>query len=311
MEYELDIKENAMDSLNEALAKYELGEQGELRQYKFAILHFSHFLELILKLYISSVDEALLFSKCFRYVEKRVKQDRSNLLQAYEALCDEGKELSELLKDVPYPHTITLDQALEFAKCEKCSITGVDFVDIDFCKDIEWIKGLRNNIEHYQFRLSPKEARLCIGRLVRSVIEFLDVFDLFDLEDEVGKGNYKTFNILADEYTHMLKEAEMDVAERKAAVFRGVRPKHYALIEWNVYECPECSNDTLIPADDSPTGYRCTFCSNEDSDELDVYCDCCGVPAPAEDMAVWPMDDGSLEYRCYYCSGQHAADKDD
>lgn len=44
MEYELDIKENAMDSLNEALAKYELGEQGELRQYKFAILHFSHFL---------------------------------------------------------------------------------------------------------------------------------------------------------------------------------------------------------------------------------------------------------------------------
>ncbi|HGE6737092.1 TPA: hypothetical protein ACGCBI_000515 [Serratia marcescens] len=73
MEYELDIKENAMDSLKEALAKYELGDQGEFRQYKFAILHFSHFLELILKLYISSVDEALLFSKCFRYVEKRAK----------------------------------------------------------------------------------------------------------------------------------------------------------------------------------------------------------------------------------------------
>ncbi|KMB40207.1 hypothetical protein SL56_03874, partial [Klebsiella pneumoniae] len=31
--------------------------------YKFAILHISHFLELVLKLYISSVNENLLFSK--------------------------------------------------------------------------------------------------------------------------------------------------------------------------------------------------------------------------------------------------------
>lgn len=33
MEYHLDIKENALDSFNEALAKFEQGENGELRHY--------------------------------------------------------------------------------------------------------------------------------------------------------------------------------------------------------------------------------------------------------------------------------------
>ncbi|MEI7198631.1 hypothetical protein WCT67_00375 [Pectobacterium parvum] len=311
MEYELDIKENALDSFNEALAKFELGQNGEIRQFKFAILHLSHFLELVLKLYITSVDEDLIFSKCFRHIEKRAKKDSIDLLKSYQLFCEEGFDFQSLLNDIPFPHTITLDQALAFSKCEKCSTTGVEFVDIDFCKDIEWIKGLRNNIEHYQFRLPPKEVRLCIGRLVRGVSEFIDIFDLFDLENEVGKNNYEIFSILADEYTHLLNEAKKEVEEKEANAFRGVRPKFYACIEWNVYECPECSNNTLIPSEASSTGYKCTFCSNEESDEIEIPCDCCGVMAAAEEMEKWPMDDGSVDNLCYFCSDKYQADKDD
>lgn len=311
MEYHLDIKENALDSFNEALAKFEQGENGELRHYKFAILHLSHFLELVLKLYIVSVDTNLVFSKCFRIVEKRAKSDSINLLQAFEVLQSEGFDFEEALKPVPHPHTITLDQALEFAKCEKCQITGVDFVDVDFCNDIEWLKGLRNNIEHYQFRLPPKEVRLCIGRLVRGVAEFVDIFSLFDLEKEVGKDSYHVFEVLADEYAHLLKEAERDVAEKEEEAYRGVRHKHYVFIDWNVYQCPECSNNTMIPSEDSSTGYKCTFCSNEESDEIEVACDCCGAMESAEEIATWQMDDGTIENRCYFCSGQYQADKDD
>uniref|UniRef100_A0A483UWK1 Uncharacterized protein n=1 Tax=Klebsiella pneumoniae TaxID=573 RepID=A0A483UWK1_KLEPN len=109
----------------------------------------------------------------------------------------------------------------------------------------------------------------------------------------------------------MLKEAENEVAEKEAEAFRGVRPKHYALIEWNIYQCPECSNNTMIPSDDSSTGYKCTFCSNEESDEIEFPCDCCGTLATLEEMETWPMDDGSIEHRCYFCSGQYYADKDD
>lgn len=311
MEYQLGLKENALDSFNEALVKFELGQGGDIRQFKFAILHISHFLELVLKLYITSVDENILFSKCFRHVEKRSKKDAIDLLDAYNLLCEEGFDFEGLLRDIPFPHTITLDQALSFSQCEKCSKTGVQFVDIDFCKDIEWIKGLRNNIEHYQFRLPPKEARLCIGRLVRGVAEFIDIFDLFDLESEVGAHNYKIFSILADEYTHLLQEAEKEVEEKEAEAFRGVRHKFYALIEWNVYECPECSNNTMIPSETSSTGYKCTFCANEESDEIEIPCDCCGTMAVADEMETWQMDDGLVENRCYFCSGQYYADKDD
>lgn len=311
MEYELGIKENALDSFLEALDKFEQGEAGDLRSYKFAILNFSHFLELTLKLYICSIDENLVYSKCFRHVESRAKKEGISLLDAYQILVREGFDFSSLLKAIPFPHTITLDQALEFAKCEKCSVTGVHFVDVDFSDDVEWIKGLRNNIEHYHFKLTPKEVRLCIGRLVRGVIEFLDAFSLFNLEHEVGAAKYHVFKVLADEYAQLLKEAERDVKESEAETFKGVRPKHYVFIDWNVYECPQCLNNTMIPNPESGTGYRCTFCSNEESEEIEVACDCCGIMAPSEEMASWPMDDGTVESRCYYCSGQNSADKDD
>jgi hypothetical protein len=311
MEYQLGIKENALDSFNEALVKFEQGERGDLRHYKFAILHLSHFLELVLKLYIVSVDTNLIFSKCFQIIEKKAKKNSINLLQAFEEYQKEGLNFEQTLKAISHPHTITLDQALEFAKCEKCRITGVNFVDVDFCDDIEWLKGLRNNIEHYQFKLPPKEVRLCIGRLVRSVTEFIEIFSLFDLKSEIAKDRYHIFEVLADEYTHLLKEAKREVSEKEEGVYRGVRHKHYVLIDWNVYQCPECSNNTMILSEESSTGYKCTFCSNEESDEIEVPCDCCGAMDTIEEMATWEMDDGTVENRCYFCSGQYHADKDD
>lgn len=311
MEYQLDLKENAIDSFNEALAKYELGQEGETRQYKFAILHLSHFLELVLKLYIVSVDEYLLFTKCYNPIKDKSKRDSIDLLEAYNALSKEGVDFGKFIDGIARPYTITLDQALNFAKCEKCSKTGVDFVDINFCNDIDWLKNLRNDIEHYQFRLTPKEARLCIGRLVRGVAEFIDIFDLFNLEGEVGSENLKIFQTLADEYSHLLSEAEKEVKEKESEAFYGVRPKFYEFVNWNVYECPACLNNTMIPSDESATGYKCTFCQNEDSDDIEVACDCCGAMAPGGEMSIWHMDDGDVEYRCYYCSGQYHADKDD
>ncbi|BEM75192.1 hypothetical protein SME36J_46150 [Serratia marcescens] len=41
MEYELDIKENAMDSLNEALAKYELGGNSVSTNSQYCIFPIS------------------------------------------------------------------------------------------------------------------------------------------------------------------------------------------------------------------------------------------------------------------------------
>ncbi|WCD82905.1 hypothetical protein [Pseudomonas sp. TUM22785] len=311
MNYELDIKANALDSFNEALEKFEQGEKGDNKAYKFAILHTSHFLELILKIYIISVDENLVFSKCYRHITKISKDKNISILESFEKLKQESFDLRTLINNDNSPHTITLDQALEFAKCEKCKTTEISFIDTDFCIDIEWIKGLRNNIEHFQFKLEPKEVRLCIGRLVRGAIEFLEIFDIMDLESEIGKDRLHIFKVLADEYTQLLREAKREVVEQKTDTFRGVRPKHYAFIEWNVYTCPDCSNHTMTPNQDSSTGYRCTYCKNEDSDEIEVQCDSCGAFLPRNEMDTWHMDDETIELRCCFCSGQYQAEKYD
>ena len=79
MELHLDIKANAIDSINEALAKYELGAEGDIKSLKFAVLHLSHGMELLLKIYLQTLDENLVFSKCYKLVKKDAKSKNLTL----------------------------------------------------------------------------------------------------------------------------------------------------------------------------------------------------------------------------------------
>jgi hypothetical protein len=36
----------------------------------------------------------------------------------------------------------------------------------------------------------------------------------------------------------------------------------------------------MIPDEESGTGYKCTFCGNIESEDIEVNCDCCGSPWP-------------------------------
>jgi hypothetical protein len=289
VKFKFDIKENAIDSFNEALSKYEEGEAGVLKAFKFSITHLSHCIELVLKMYLQSLDESLIFSKCYKEVAKRAKADGVSLLEAFNVLESEGYDFEHLVTGQINPHTVTVEQALAVAICEVCSVTGNNLVDQDFIDDINWMKSLRNCIEHFQFEFTAKDVRLCVGRLVRGLSEFTDIFLLFDLEEEIGTQKYHVFEVLADEYEHELKEASIDVREAKLTLFAGVRPKHQMDIEWNVYECESCGNDTMIPNTDSSTGYRCTVssCGNEESEEIEVDCDICGCRWPNGEMSYW------------------------
>lgn len=70
MKIKLDIKSNAIDSFNEALAKLESAQSGDKKAYKFAILHLSHAIELVLKMYLQGLDENLLFQNAIRRLSK-------------------------------------------------------------------------------------------------------------------------------------------------------------------------------------------------------------------------------------------------
>ncbi len=61
----------------------------------------------------------------------------------------------------------------------------------------------------------------------------------------------------------------------------------------------------MIPNNDSSTGYRCTFegCGNEESEEVEVDCDICGMPWPNGDMISWG---DTYTYVCPRCENPEA-----
>ena len=309
MAYQLDIQENAIDSFNEALVKYREGETGKLSAYKFAILHMAHFLELVLKMYVETLDENLIYIANFRLLDKEANAAGEDLLQHLAKRQSTGKLFPQPSGNSP-SKTIYAANALALAKLERCKVTGVPFVDQEFIDDIDWLKGLRNNIEHFHFELEPRDVRLCLGRIVRRAEEFADGFSLFGLADQVGAENAELFEQLADEYENRIREARLEVKEKTYEAFRGVRHKFNDQVGWNVYECPECREDTLITDQKSDTGYRCTLCGNEESDEIEEKCDICGIKAPGDQMELWEIDEHESERRCYFCSGNHALDRD-
>lgn len=271
---ELDLLDNAIDSLNEALSKYQEGKDGNEKAYKFCVQHLAHFFELLLKYYVTQSHPLLIYKNPF----SKTINDESQTIGLYEAinfLKNEGHEISE-----------------------------------KFEKDLKWLKKLRNNIEHHKFEMDVDEVEETIGRLMSAVVEFDESHENIDLSSYIGRDQYDLFHMLADTYEGRVKKAEAEVKKAQEEAYKGFRHKEYDLVDFNVYHCYECDHDTMIPSSDSSTGYKCVFCGNEESDDIEVECDCCGVKVPVEEMDIWPMDDGNSEYRCYYCSGRYHA-KDD
>lgn len=270
--HELDLLENAIDSLAEALAKFEEGDAGETKAFKFSVLHMAHFVELVFKYHIASKHPLLIFKEPFA-----AKLDRNK--------------------------TITLWEAINFINNE-----AANTVSPALKKDLEWLKRLRNEIEHHQFKMEVPEVRAVIGRLFRSVVEFVKEHTDIELESLIPESTMETFQVLSDEYEFTVRTA-LQAAEQ----FEKDHPSDpYDPDERPVrLDCENCGNPTLILNDESSSGYRCLVCANEDGDNIPSGCDICGAPATQGELDAWPLEDGSYEYRCYYCSGKYRAEKDD
>lgn len=303
MKINKDIKSNAIDSFNEALEKFKKAQQGDNRAYKFVISNISHAIELILKIYLQNLNENLIYSKSYKEVKKRSTGKGIDLLAAFHELESEKFDFEIPIKGQSKPHTVTVSEVLDIVKLEKCPKTNIYLVSEEFIKDINGMKAIRNSIEHFEFELTPKDVRLCIGRLIQSLDEFTDIFSLFNLKEQVRQENVEIFEILIDEYQASLMEVHLDISESKDALFSKTRPKYQMFIEWKQYECDECGNVTVIPAKDSPTGYRCKFCGNEESGEIEVSCDTCYSLWPKQEMVFW---EEGLEHVCPRCRNPEA-----
>jgi len=79
-------------------------------------------------------------------------------------------------------------------------------------KDLEWLKKLRNEIEHYQFEMDVKEVRATLGRVLRATDAFAVSSGLERLLTSVDKDCRDTYTTLLDEYLQRLTNSRTDAA---------------------------------------------------------------------------------------------------
>ncbi|MDR3094233.1 MAG: hypothetical protein LBU62_06300 [Bacteroidales bacterium] len=262
----LDLLQNGLDSLNEALCKYQEGKNGNDKAYKFCIQHLSHFFELILKYYVTLSHPLLIYKNPFA---QKINQESQ---------------------------TIGLHEAINFLKNEGLELTE------NFESDLKWLKKLRNSIEHHTFEMNIDEVNAIIGRLMSAVVEFDESHESIDISSHILPEQFNLFHDLANTYQGRLNRALVTVREAKENAYRGVRHKEWQFVDFCIYNCDECGHETMIPDSESETGYKCTFCGNKESEDIKGTCGICGQNWPAWQLKTFDWDDeGHMETLCPYC----------
>lgn len=246
MKHELGLLENALDSLNEALRKFQAGEAGDANAYKFAVLHFAHSLELLFKYYVAQSHPLLVYKNPFS-------------------------------KNIEKENTIGLWEAVQFLKNEGKNISA------DLSNDLEWVKKLRNDIEHHKFEMNVHEVRRAIGRLIRATMEFSEEHDLLDLTEKVAPDCISTFETLADEYRAGISAARAEAPDKSE--------------DGEAYDCGYCGERKT--AAKVQNKYECLSCK----EKVDIIqCCICASSFPSTEVVAWndehPPD---IDYICEYC----------
>lgn len=172
--HRLGLRENALDSLNEGLRKYVQGrDEDDVGAYKFAVLHFAHFLELLLKSAVAKEHQLLVY---VTPAKDNPKGGRTiGMWEAWSILRNAGHSLDESLH-----------------------------------ADLKWLKALRNDIEHYEFELEVHQVRSSLGRVLRAAVELCDGVGLPAIRPAVANDCEIVFEQLLDEFQDELANARAD-----------------------------------------------------------------------------------------------------
>lgn len=262
-EHELGLLENAFDSLDEAIAKFGEGRQGNPRAFKFALLHLTHWVELLFKHYVAEGGEERIF------VGKPNKDGERRTIGLFEAI--------DLLKDDGFPITPALDD------------------------DLRWIKALRNRVEHYKFTMNIVQIEDAVGRVIHGLSRYDEEHHKLGLEDWVDPERLEVFQQLAENYYVRLKDAMAEADRREREAFAGLRPKEYFLVNWQQYECPQCGHDLMVADHESGSGYRCLLCGETESEDIEHECDVCGETWPDWQLSSVDISDGDVDRICPHC----------
>jgi len=234
--HELDIFANAVDSLNEGLRKYQEAHAGKVGAYKFAVLHFSHFLELLFKHAVAAEHQLLIYKNP---ASKNLAKEST--IGIWDSIA--------ILKNAHY------------------------HFDPELLADIEWLKQLRNDIEHYKFHMEVRQVRAALGRILRASTQFPAAAGTQAISQAVTSDCRDIFNTLLDEYREQVANARADAKDEAPD---------------DVTNCTFCGESEV--AVERTTDIHCFFCLEDD-----VFHECviCGEQHRESEMTTWNNDDPS------------------
>lgn len=203
-----NLIENASDSLEHALKHMGPVEEKGLGNWKRIIVDLAHVVELLFKEKLRQIHPAFVFTKIDSYPAQGL-------------------------------HTVSSDLA-----CQRLQkIGGIKFTKADL-NAIQTAREKRNEIEHFEFSISDREAKALVGQVLLFIFHF---------SDEHLNLDWKS--------TH-LKESKFAVLYRYTEFYNNYLKAAYKKIEeegLSVIKCTSCHNLTF-----DINNQRCLVCSHEE-----------------------------------------------
>jgi len=173
--HKFTLLENAADSLKHAIIHIDPIQEGNISNWKRAILDLAHVVEIMFKERLKRVHPSLMWANVDKY---------------------------------PSNSAFSVSSEQAFNRLKK--IVGVEFTDQEKTF-IEKLRIKRNEIEHFEFNISNDEARMVIGHILSFILHFAQ--RELDLEWQEKYLDHEKWNILR-EYTEFYKQQLGNVKNR-------------------------------------------------------------------------------------------------
>ncbi len=263
-------RDNAIDSFDEALERYQNVIDGNPKAYKYAVLSLSHFIELSFKYFISKINPILIYKNPF--AEKLDKSHTISMWEAVNFLINlEGDNFLQ----------ISTDNELEEKNISKEKTK----------KYLRWLKDLRNEIEHGECLLKKGHIENIFGKcssilnsLYRERNEYLRTFI-----------NPKFLPLYTNLINGYLERRRNAIKKSENMQIQLLKDYEGPYLDHSLTCCPSCGEKTFVLLE-SLKEYQCTMCNNKEEAE---ECFNCGAIYPLGSLSEW--NDQHNAYICDFC----------
>jgi hypothetical protein len=237
------LRQNALDSMEEALKKFQEGLDGSEKSLKFSILNISHFVELSFKYFISKINQIFIYEKpCAE------KLNNTKTISFWDSI-NLYKNLNPNNLDIMYDK------------------------ELRFIENMNWLKKIRNEIAHNEFEMDIEHTRNNLGR----ILAFMNQLYISEGESSLDKSlsaNLKDlFNFVIDEFKRKLSFAKYDAKNEADKYYQSenqVEPDSNNFGEI-LRLCSSCENKTLTYRSEEDK-YYCHFCNEFDEADTCFWC---------------------------------------